>query len=602
MNIIYEPQGKAKEYADRACNLYNGCTHGCSYCVAPGTLILMANGTTKPIKDIMIGDEIYGVKKIGGKRRYKKTLVLNHWSSMQYAYVLELENGISVTCSGNHRWLTSRGDWKYVTGRMAGMHRRPYLTEGKTIIRGLGKVVDSTQWKETFDYKHGYLCGIMQGDGCIGKWKASAKLANGENASLYQARLTMKDGDAVDRAYKYFKDFGIEMIWKMFPLGSKKQEMLPGIITSQREQVKKISEIIRFPYHCEKPTHEFYRGFLAGIFDAEGSFDGKVIRLSNSDPKILVKIHIALREYQFKWVYDKDHTPANKKVRTVRILGGIQQILKFFQITQPAIERKKNIEGRMLRTPLGEQNGFVVRSIKERQPELRKIRMYDITTGTGNFIANGLVSHNCYGKRYKQDAYYADAAPKQNVIAKLRKDVMSLNGDTPEILMSFQGDVYQPAELELGLTRQAIELFIEHDVPFTVLTKGGSRAVRDFDLLEGYDKARFGTSLVFFDEDMAREFEPHAASTWDRIATIDVANRHGIPTWVSLEPVIEPGQALALIEILHDMVDFWKVGKINHNRELEQAHDWVKFREDVTNVLEKYGCQYYLKRSLTELG
>ena len=29
MKIIYEPKGKAKEYADLAINLYKGCTHGC---------------------------------------------------------------------------------------------------------------------------------------------------------------------------------------------------------------------------------------------------------------------------------------------------------------------------------------------------------------------------------------------------------------------------------------------------------------------------------------------------------------------------------------------------------------------------------------------
>jgi DNA repair photolyase len=27
--IIYEPRGKAKEYADLAANLYLGCDHGC---------------------------------------------------------------------------------------------------------------------------------------------------------------------------------------------------------------------------------------------------------------------------------------------------------------------------------------------------------------------------------------------------------------------------------------------------------------------------------------------------------------------------------------------------------------------------------------------
>lgn len=34
-SIIYEPRGKAKEYAELAANLYGGCDHGCIYCYAP---------------------------------------------------------------------------------------------------------------------------------------------------------------------------------------------------------------------------------------------------------------------------------------------------------------------------------------------------------------------------------------------------------------------------------------------------------------------------------------------------------------------------------------------------------------------------------------
>ena len=35
MPIIYEPKGKAREYAELAANLYTGCLHACKYCYCP---------------------------------------------------------------------------------------------------------------------------------------------------------------------------------------------------------------------------------------------------------------------------------------------------------------------------------------------------------------------------------------------------------------------------------------------------------------------------------------------------------------------------------------------------------------------------------------
>lgn len=38
MRPIYEPKGKAREYADLALNIFTGCTNGCDYCYAPAVL------------------------------------------------------------------------------------------------------------------------------------------------------------------------------------------------------------------------------------------------------------------------------------------------------------------------------------------------------------------------------------------------------------------------------------------------------------------------------------------------------------------------------------------------------------------------------------
>lgn len=35
MSVIYQPAGRAHEYAEWACNIYGGCGHGCHYCYVP---------------------------------------------------------------------------------------------------------------------------------------------------------------------------------------------------------------------------------------------------------------------------------------------------------------------------------------------------------------------------------------------------------------------------------------------------------------------------------------------------------------------------------------------------------------------------------------
>ncbi len=83
-----------------------------------------------------------------------------------------------------------------------------------------------------------------------------------------------------------------------------------------------------------------------------------------------------------------------------------------------------------------------------------------------------------------------------------------------------------------------------------------------------------------------------------RIAAIKAAHEMGIRTWVSLEPVIDPDQALELIEQIHPFVDHWKVGKLNYKK---LNVNWLKFREEVTSLLVSKGADYYLKKSLTDL-
>jgi len=155
-------------------------------------------------------------------------------------------------------------------------------------------------------------------------------------------------------------------------------------------------------------------------------------------------------------------------------------------------------------------------------------------------------------------------------------------------------------ETELGLTRRAIEILIENELRFTILTKAGRRAARDFDLMSRYPRCRFGTTLIFTRQADAQKWEPAAASIAERIRTIRTARQKGIRTWVSLEPGIDAKQALSLIKELHPIVGQWNIGKLNYRRP-DRAVDWMAFREEVRELLDSLGAEYCMKKSLAEI-
>jgi hypothetical protein len=70
----------------------------------------------------------------------------------------------------------------------------------------------------------------------------------------------------------------------------------------------------------------------------------------------------------------------------------------------------------------------------------------------------------------------------------------------------------------------------------------------------------------------------------------------GIFTWVSVEPVVDPAEAIKVVETLRGEVDLWKIGKLNHDREREASIDWHRFLMDVEAALE--GHHYLIKKDL----
>ena len=52
---IYKPEGKAGEYSEWACNLYNGCTNECDYCYLKRGITQAVLGVSTPVVKKTLG-------------------------------------------------------------------------------------------------------------------------------------------------------------------------------------------------------------------------------------------------------------------------------------------------------------------------------------------------------------------------------------------------------------------------------------------------------------------------------------------------------------------------------------------------------------------
>ena len=207
----------------------------------------------------------------------------------------------------------------------------------------------------------------------------------------------------------------------------------------------------------------------------------------------------------------------------------------------------------------------------------------------------------CYAPacmRTTGEKWHSVVRSRQKVIELFERDARKLRGDQRRILFCFLSDPYQPLERDERITRQALGIVHAYGLKSQILTKGCADLVQDdIELMKKAD-THLGITLSFIDDEKRQEWEPNASTVNDRLEILKNAHKAGIYTWVSLEPVIDPDQALSLIRKAHKYVQFWKIGKLNHMKEYEQTVNWQKFLYDVETLLKNYGAKYYIKNDL----
>jgi DNA repair photolyase len=513
-------------------NPYRGCSHACTYCQAGDTPILLADGRTRPMADLRAGDRIVGTEQVGRHRRYVETEVRDHWSSVKPAYRTTLEDGTELITSGDHRFLTRRG-WKHVTGALGGAGQRAYLTLDNELL-GTGAFAPPPA--DAPDYRRGYLCGLIRGDGTLAS--RPYLRPSGRPWVHHFSRLALADVEALARAEEYLSALGAVTGEFLFQAAAGERREIRAIRTQRRTDVELLRELISWPL---SPGEDWRKGFLAGVFDAEGSCSGRALRVAAADRVILDWTMACMRHFGF----DAIEEPANRAtgVTGIRIRGGLRERLRFFHLTDPAITRKRTVQG----TALTSDAKTRVASI---EPLGVAMRLYDVTTGTGDYVSNGVVSHNCFARPthtyLDMDAgrdFEREIVVKVNAPELVRAELSRPSWKHEHVAMGTNTDPYQWVEGRYKLMPGIWEAFRDTGTPCSILTKS-PLLLRDLPLMLEI-KARgipitASLSVPTLEEKMWRATEPHTPNPRARLEAVGELNRAGIPTGILIAPLM-PG-------------------------------------------------------------
>jgi DNA repair photolyase len=175
--------------------------------------------------------------------------------------------------------------------------------------------------------------------------------------------------------------------------------------------------------------------------------------------------------------------------------------------------------------------------------------MYDITTGTGDFIANGVISHNCFARRTHEWLEFdsgrdfdTQIVVKTNLVDVLRKELGRASWQREHVALGTNTDPYQRAEGRYQLMPGVIQALAESGTPFSILTKG-TLARRDIPLLAAAAQevpVGFGVSLAVWDDAQHHALEPGVPSPRARLELVRALTDAGLPCGVFLAPVL-PG-------------------------------------------------------------
>lgn len=377
------------EWAHHSWNPWIGCqkiSAGCDNCLHPDTLVLYRDWTWRKLSDVRIGDELLGFPDSDGMlmRRLEISKVEKIWGVT--APALEIS-------TDNHRIISSY-DHKFVARQQAAYRWRT-PRNFRLLTTGLRALPVTPIPAENKQYMSGYLVGATEGDGTF---RLSEK-----KQSYWRVAVIAAQREFLDRIARYLKDMDIVDVGiKPFNPGRQGAAMI-RIETRRIDALMKISAILDLAETSN--DIDFARGWLAGMFDAEGS-SGITYRKDRKQKLKQNSLRIAntvrprierIVEYGEMLGFDFQVEKYRGHCYTARLEGGAHERGRFYGTVRPALTYKTD-------SCLGTGVPAKPEIVKGMQ-HVGDVDLIDIQTSTGTFFANGFAVHNCYAEalaeRYK---------------------------------------------------------------------------------------------------------------------------------------------------------------------------------------------------------
>ena len=272
--------------------------------------------------------------------------------------------------SGEHRFLTEQG-WRHVSGGWCRFGPAPAAAPGQPPAGPGPRRAAQGHGEHTAPYRQGYLCGLVRGDG-------GASAFPSEQVEL----------EALGRAHHFLAEAAQHVV--DLPVARPVHVRVgegsrAGSPRPSGEPIAPISDVVSWP---DAPDDAWCAGFLGGIVDACGG----AVR-----GELWITAHRRRRSSGGSrgrctgWVSGSRSSPARAGRRPCGCAAGSGSTCGCCRSpTRPSAATARSMR-RSWRVAPSWRSSRSARSGAE-------MTMYDITTGTGDFVAEGVVSHNCFAR------------------------------------------------------------------------------------------------------------------------------------------------------------------------------------------------------------